>query len=71
MSKMDMFVLILFATLFVEMLICVYALFRNSWIYKNREALIGTPHYDKLPSYSEMMDGDKCWCWNFEKYYKE
>ena len=54
----------------MEMFICIYALNRNVWVYKQRIKLLheDIELYDKLPSYKEMVEGHGFWRWDI-KYY--
>ena len=52
---MDIFILI--TTLaFLVIILSIYMLFRNNWVYKVRIAAIETKLYDELISYEDMLN---------------
>lgn len=45
---------------------CVMMLLRNEWVFRKRCSLRGTPDYDRLPSYNEMVR--RWWVWDIKKF---
>ncbi len=57
---------LLYLALFFYLLICLGALFRNDWVYKQRTMLIDNNlKYSKLWNYDKMFR--HFWIWNIEK----
>lgn len=59
-------------TTFFEVIILIYALARNEWVYKERIKLMydNISLYEKLPSYDEMLYGHGFWRWDINYYLK-
>ncbi len=49
---------------------CIFMLFRNHWVYKQRISLLSKDYhlYKRLPSYNHMML--TFWIWNVKRYIK-
>lgn len=58
-----------FAFTFVNFMAMFFVLIRNGWVHNSRIKAIGTPLYNRLPSYSYMMK--RFWVWDVNKFYKE
>lgn len=73
---MKIFLLIIFVSLLVEMILVCYFLIRNEWVCRKRvEVLLESSFdgknlipYDNLPLYDEMLWGHGFWRWDI-KYY--
>jgi hypothetical protein len=61
---------VIWITLWIEGLICLYAIRRNIWVFDERNKLIknNTGLYKLLPPYKEMVEGHGFWHWNIEYY---
>ena len=66
-----MWEIIIIATLFIEIGICIYALKRNEWVLSQRlKALQGCDpsRYHRLPSYDRMLLGHGFWVWDVDYF---
>lgn len=71
-----MWAIILIVCCFVELVICCYALLRNSWVYKQRNKILRSSTFDgkefipysSLPAYGEMVDSHGFWIWDINYY---
>ena len=54
----------------VELMICAFGLYRNTWVCRERIKLIDKDYakYKKLPSYETMLWGDKFWRFDINIY---
>lgn len=62
---------IIASMLVAEMLIILYAIIRNEWVYRERRRILFGPHasqYALLPRHTEMTLGHGFWKWNIEYY---
>lgn len=65
-----MWAFILIGTCMVELMICAFGLYRNTWVCRERIKLIDKDYakYKKLPSYETMLWGDKFWRFDINIY---
>jgi len=61
------FFIIIGVTGCILLMICIYGLIRNEWVFNQRSKLWGTEDYWSLPSYYEMLEV-KWWKWNINKF---
>lgn len=60
-------------TIVIEILILIYILVRNNWVYTQRIKLIDEDFckYKQLPEYDEMLIGHGFWKWDINYYLKD
>jgi len=68
MSTIQIVAMVVIATGLGGFVVNIGMLIRNEWVYKHRIKLRGTPLYDKLPTYDEMMA--RWWVWNIKAFLK-
>lgn len=70
---MELGLVIIAITLVIYIPILFFALYRNNWVLRERLKMIKSnlDKYKMLPSYNEMLWGDKFWKFDINIYFKE